>query len=143
MPDAAQSVPFWTSVATAFKGNDAVIFDLFNEPYPSRADNFNETEGWQCWLSGGSSCVSISTLRRRIRTLVQLPSGPPEAGNVIMLGGIEYSNDLTQWLSHEPTDPDHNLAASWHSYNFNTCATLACWTSQIAPVAAPFPLVVR
>ncbi|HEX4705747.1 MAG TPA: cellulose binding domain-containing protein, partial [Pseudonocardiaceae bacterium] len=31
MPDAAQAVPFWTSVATTFKGNDAVIFDLFNE----------------------------------------------------------------------------------------------------------------
>jgi hypothetical protein len=31
MPDSAESVPFWSSVATAFKGNDAVIFDLFNE----------------------------------------------------------------------------------------------------------------
>ena len=33
MPDAAQAIPFWTSVASTFKGNDAVIFDLFNEPY--------------------------------------------------------------------------------------------------------------
>ena len=38
MPDAAQAIPFWTSVASTFKGNDAVIFDLFNEPYPDRAD---------------------------------------------------------------------------------------------------------
>ena len=38
MPDAAQAIPFWTSVASTFKGNDAVIFDLFNEPYASRAD---------------------------------------------------------------------------------------------------------
>ena len=38
MPDAAQAIPFWTSVASTFKGNNAVIFDLFNEPYPSRAD---------------------------------------------------------------------------------------------------------
>ena len=37
-----------------------------------------------------------------------------------MLGGEEYSNDLTDWLTYEPTDPDHNLVASWHSYNFNT-----------------------
>ena len=36
MPDAAQAIPFWTSVAQTFKGNDAVIFDLFNEPYASR-----------------------------------------------------------------------------------------------------------
>ena len=40
-----------------------------------------------------------------------------------MLGGEEYSNDLTGWLQYEPTDPDHNLVASWHSYNFNTCST--------------------
>ena len=35
MPDAAEAIPFWTSVANTFKGNDAVIFDLFNEPYPA------------------------------------------------------------------------------------------------------------
>jgi endoglucanase len=140
MPDTAQSVPFWTSVATAFKGNDAVIFDLFNEPYPSRADNFNETEGWQCWLNGGSSCVGISYPVAGMQTLVNAVRGAG-ANNVIMLGGIEYANDLTQWLTYEPTDPDGNLVASWHSYNFNTCSTQSCWTSQVAPVAAKVPVI--
>jgi endoglucanase len=140
MPDAAESVPFWTSVATAFKGNDAVIFDLFNEPYPSRADNFNETEGWQCWLNGGSSCVGISYPVAGMQTLVNAVRGAG-ANNVIMLGGIEYANDLTQWLTYEPTDPDGNLVASWHSYNFNTCSTQSCWTSQVAPVAAKVPVI--
>ena len=140
MPDAAQSVPFWTSVATAFKGNDAVIFDLFNEPYPERADSYNETEGWQCWLNGGSSCVGISYPVAGMQTLVNAVRGAG-ASNVIMLGGLEYANALTQWLTYEPTDPDGNLVASWHSYNFNTCATLSCWTSQIAPVAAKVPVI--
>jgi len=140
MPDAAESVPFWTSVATAFKGNDAVIFDLFNEPYPSRADNFNETEGWQCWLNGGSSCVGISYPVAGMQTLVNAVRGAG-ANNVIMLGGIEYANDLTQWLTYEPADPDGNLVASWHSYNFNTCSTQSCWTSQVAPVAAKVPVI--
>jgi hypothetical protein len=140
MPDAAQSVPFWTSVATAFKGNDAVIFDLFNEPYPERADSYNETEGWQCWLNGGSSCVGISYPVAGMQTLINAVRGAG-ASNVIMLGGLEYANDLTQWLTYEPTDPDGNLVASWHSYNFNTCATLSCWTSQIAPVAAKVPVI--
>jgi hypothetical protein len=64
------------------------------------------------------------------------------ANNVIMLGGLAYSNDLTQWLTYEPTDPDHNLAASWHSYNFNACITRSCWISQISPVIAKVPLIV-
>jgi endoglucanase len=140
MPDAAQAVPFWSSVAAAFKGNDAVVFDLFNEPYPERADSYNETEGWQCWRSGGSSCVGISYPVAGMQTLVNAIRAA-SANNVIMLGGLEYANDLTQWLTYKPADPDNNLVASWHSYNFNTCNTQACWVSQIAPVAAQVPVV--
>jgi endoglucanase len=139
MPDSAQSVPFWSSVASTFKGNDAVVFDLFNEPFPEQADSNNETEGWQCWLSGGA-CTGISYPVAGMQTLV---SAVRQAGanNVIMLGGLEWSNDLTQWLAHEPTDPDHDLAASWHSYNFNACSTQSCWTSQVAPVIAKVPVI--
>jgi endoglucanase len=140
MPDAAESVPFWTSVASAFKGNDAVVFDLFNEPYPERADGDNETEGWQCWRNGGSDCVGISYPVAGMQTLVTAVRSTG-ASNVIMLGGLEYANDLTQWLTYEPTDPDHNLVASWHSYNFNACDNQSCWTSQIAPVIAKVPVI--
>jgi hypothetical protein len=58
-----------------------------------------------------------------------------------MLGGLAWSNDMTQWLAHKPTDPDGNLAVSWHSYSFNTCAPQSCWTSQVAPVAATTPVI--
>jgi endoglucanase len=140
MPDSAQSVPFWSSVATAFKGNDAVIFDLFNEPYPDRALP-SETAAWQCWRSGGSSCTAgISYPVAGMQTLVNTVRATG-ANNVIMLGGLAYSNDLTQWLTYKPTDPDGNLAAAWHSYNFNVCSTQSCWTSQISPVIAQVPLI--
>src|ERR1700734_3576780 len=139
MPDSAEALPFWTSVANTFKGNDAVIFDLFNEPYASRADNNNTTEGWQCWETG-SPCTGISY---PVAGMQQMVNAVRSAGanNVLMLGGEEYSNDLTDWLQYEPTDPDHNLVASWHSYNFNTCSSQSCWTSQVAPVIASVPVV--
>ena len=54
MPDAAHAIPFWLSVARTFKTNNAVIFDLFNEPFPNRAPGATEAEAWQCWLQGGS-----------------------------------------------------------------------------------------
>jgi aryl-phospho-beta-D-glucosidase BglC (GH1 family) len=139
MPDAAQAIPFWTSVATAFKGNDAVIFDLFNEPFASRADNNNTAEGWQCWATG-SPCTGIGYPVAGMQQMVNAVRGAG-ANNVIMLGGEEFSNDLTAWLANEPKDPDNNLAASWHSYNFNACSNQSCWTSQVAPVIAKVPVI--
>jgi endoglucanase len=140
MPDTAQAVPFWTSVAKTFKGNNAVVFDLFNEPFPEKAANGDETEGWSCWLSGGSSCAGIGYSVAGMQALVNAVRGTG-ATNVLMLAGLEWANDLTGWLAHEPTDPDHDLAASWHSYNFNACSTPSCWTSQIAPVIAKVPVI--
>ena len=138
MPDAAQAIPFWTSVASAFKGNNAVVFDLFNEPYASRATG-DDTSGWKCWRDGGT-CAGIGYQVAGMQAMVNAVRSTG-ASNVLMLGGEEYSNELTQWLAYEPTDPDGNLVASWHSYNFNTCANQSCWTSQVAPVIAKVPLV--
>jgi len=139
MPDAAQAIPFWTSVANTFKGNNAVIFDLFNEPYASRATG-NTTTGWVCWRDGGT-CAGIGYQVAGMQSMVTAVRSTG-ATNVLMLGGEEYSNDLSQWLTYKPTDPSGNLVASWHSYNFNTCATQSCWTSQVAPVIAQAPVVV-
>jgi endoglucanase len=147
MPDAAQAIPFWTSVAAAFKGNDAVIFDLFNEPYASRATG-SPASGWSCWLNGGT-CPGIGYQVAGMQSMVNAVRSTG-ANNVIMLGGEEYSNDLgtpgsttgdPSILANLPTDPDHDLAVSWHSYNFNTCSTQSCWTSQVAPVAAQVPVI--
>jgi endoglucanase len=139
MPDAAQAIPFWTSVANTFKGNNSVLFDLFNEPFASRADNNNSAEGWQCWATG-SPCTGISYPVAGMQQMVNAVRGTG-ATNVIMLGGEEFSNDLTSLLANLPTDPQHNLVASWHSYNFNTCSSQSCWTSQIQPVIAQIPVI--
>ena len=34
MPDVNHSVPFWRDVATMFKGDGGVMFELYNEPHP-------------------------------------------------------------------------------------------------------------
>jgi endoglucanase len=138
MPDAAEAIPFWTSVANTFKGNNAVIFDLFNEPYASRATG-STTTGWECWLNGGT-CPGIGYQVAGMQSMVNAVRSTG-ATNVLMLGGEEYANDLTDWLQYEPTDPDNNLVASWHSYNFNTCDTESCWTSEVAPVIAKVPVI--
>ncbi|MGC9664982.1 cellulose binding domain-containing protein [Planosporangium sp. 12N6] len=137
MPDAQYAPAFWTGVANAFKGNDAVILDLFNEPYPERATG-DTTSGWKCWRDGGT-CPGISYQVAGFQRLVDTVRATG-ATNVIMIGGLAYSNDLTQWLQYKPTDSRNNLAAFAHIYNFNSCANTSCWDSQLGPVAAQVPL---
>ena len=140
MPDAAESVPFWSSVARAFKNNDAVIFDLFGEPHPSRVLP-SETASWNCWLNGGSACSpGIQYKVAGMQTLVNTVRATG-ANNVIMLGGLFFANDLSEWLKYEPKDPDRNLAASWHSYSFDHCNNVQCWRSQVGPVIASVPVI--
>jgi endoglucanase len=141
MPDSMEAIPFWTSVARAFKGNDAVIFDLFNEPYPDLALH-SEAAAWKCWLDGGTACSEgISYSVAGMQTLVNVVRATG-ADNVIMLGGLSYANNLSEWLKYEPIDPDHDLAASWHSYDFNSCNNETCWVKQISPVIRRVPVVV-
>lgn len=140
MPDAAHAIPFWISVARTFKTNNAVIFDAFNEPFPNRAPGAAEAEAWQCWQLGGN-CTGIGYQVAGMQSLVTAIRSTG-ARNVIMLPGLVYANDLSGWLAHEPRDPDHNIAASWHIYPWNPCAGRPCWNSQVAPVIARVPVVV-
>ena len=141
MPDAAQAIPFWKSMARTFKGNNAVIFDVFNEAFPERTAGGSEAEGWRCWLRGGSFCAGLGYQAAGMQSLVTAIRSTG-ARNVILLGGLRYADDLTGWLRHVPRDPDHNLAASWHLYPWNLCNVQSCWNRQVAPVIAKVPVVV-
>jgi len=143
MPDLQFGPMFWTSVANAFKGNNAVVLDLFNEPFPERATG-STTTGWQCWRNGSTAanqapCTGIPFAVAGFQTLLNAVRATG-ATNVVQIGGLAFSNDLTQWLANKPTDPTGNLMAFAHIYNFNSCSSTACFDSQLAPVAASVPL---
>jgi hypothetical protein len=140
MPDAQYAPSFWTGVANAFKGNDAVVFDLFNEPYPEIGSDWNKTLGWQCWRDGGI-CTGLPYETAGMQDLVDAVRGTG-ATNVLMLGGLEWANDMREWPAHKPLDPLNNIAASWHVYNHTWCITVACYESEVAPIAAQVPVVV-
>lgn len=136
MPDLDHAPAFWTSVANMFKGNSSVIFDLYNEPF---------TTSWSCWANGSSAantspCNDVPFAAAGMQMLVNTVRATG-ATNILALGGLAFANDLTGWLANEPTDPDNNLIASTHNYNFNACSTVSCWSSQIAPVAAKVPVL--
>ena len=132
------SLDLWRSIATRFKANTTVVFDLHNEPYPD--NNSDTAEAWRCWRDGGT-CRGMSFQAAGMQELVTAVRGTG-ATNLIMLSGIQYANTLTGWLAYKPNDPLNNLAASAHVYpTGNICGTVACYDAQYAPVAQQVPLI--
>ncbi|MCL2661341.1 MAG: glycoside hydrolase family 5 protein, partial [Acidobacteriaceae bacterium] len=86
MPD-DNSITFWQSVATHYKNNPAVLFDLFNEPF---------TIGWKVWRDGGqvsdSGCSTGSYHTPGLQAIVAAIRGVG-ATNIIIAGGLTWSQD--------------------------------------------------
>jgi hypothetical protein len=149
MPDADHAIQFWTDVARTFADNGGVVFELYNEPFPD--SNRESATAWDCWANGCTANQAVPTggpagLTYQAVGLRDIVAAVrPIAPNLILLGGIRYSNSLDQWSAYAPVDP--NLAAAWHVYNFNydpNC-DLACvqglWDGPPATLAQTVPIV--
>jgi endoglucanase len=166
----SQSPTFWSSVASAFKGYSGVMFDAFNEPYsidaqvkdgyPPPGVKLDMT--WPCWRDGGCRMPTQSDavlkadppvpFNGRAYTVFGMQSLVNAIRNAgakqpILLGGLDYSNDLRQWLAFRPTNPrtgliDDQLVASVHTYEGQRCSDPRCWKADLSPVAARVPVVV-
>lgn len=163
-PDTDNSIAFWQSVSNTFKANPAVMFELFNEPYLSASANSDgvlgsDIDSAACLVSGckasyyfagnvGSSAtskISKNWMAAGLQTLIDTVRATG-AKNVVLVGALHYSNDLTVWTNpNPPHDTLGQLAAAWHlyssSYPYNNPKSTA--TQQIADtVAARMPLLI-
>jgi Cellulase (glycosyl hydrolase family 5)/Fibronectin type III domain len=129
MADADHAPAFWTSVAGYFKDNRGVIFDLYNEP---------RDVSWSCLRDGCRTKDSWATagMQSLVDAVRQTGATQP-----IMVGGLEFANDLSSWLAYRVHDPLKQLIGSVHVYNSNRCRTVACWNGPLASVAAKVPVV--
>lgn len=143
MADAQNAVSFWTQVADAFKGNHAVLFELFNEPYIDPASSGGDgafasvggspgdaqanlvlrnggTASYYFGMSSGSwngseQRMAYTWQTAGYQTLIDAIRSTG-ATNVILAGGNHYSNDLSWWGQAPPSDPAGQLGAAIHLY---------------------------
>ena len=157
MADADHALTFWTQVATSFRTMPSVIFDLFNEPTlgtysPSPSD-------WACWLNGCTTSFECPTCTTAVSYqtagMQQMLDAVRQAGATqpVLVGGTNFSGDPCGtkdfggngggclWLQYEPTDPEHQVIADFHTYNWTACATVSCWNASVLPVAAQVPVI--
>ncbi|HLJ34605.1 MAG TPA: cellulase family glycosylhydrolase [Ktedonobacteraceae bacterium] len=152
MADKDHATAFWTSVATTFKDDPAVIFEPYNEPNIASYNSLTANP-WECWRDGGCTvsrfvpCEHCAYVRTQWQTegMQEMVNAIRATGatNPIMLGGLGSANDLSQFLRYLPSDPQHQLLASFHNYQggAKACDMQACWDSVIAPIAQHMPVV--
>ena len=107
-PDADHSPAFWSSLATTFKNDPNVVLAPWGEPVVDA----------NCFLKGGCKVPFNSTVSYKAAGMQQAVTVMRQAGykGPIAIPGISYANDLTQWLSHKPSDPLNQLVAEAHVY---------------------------
>jgi endoglucanase len=160
----AHATAFWTSIADTFKGNPAVIYELFNEPFGD-----NNSSQWQTYVGSTPAVGSDGTYLANggnyptflaqnniggggfITTNITYPvAGEIQliqtirnegATNVILASPMGWSGYIETWLSTYTTggnpDPLKQLAASWHVYGYSMGTSYAQ-----ALLAAGYPIVI-
>jgi hypothetical protein len=147
LPDRSHMLDFWRSFASMFKSDRGLIFDPvtevaiadWNDPHPDPPGQ------WACWLHGctidsvydAAPRFTAAGLQAIVDTIRQTGAKQP-----IVLGGIDYNADLSQLLTHLPTDRAHQLVASFHVYDFVQGKDVdATFRDQLAPIAKRLPVV--
>jgi endoglucanase len=142
MPD-QNSVTFWQQVATMYKSNPNVWFELYNEPYPPGS---SQTAEWNTLENGGSvTCNSLTGNHSAtwnapgMQTLVNTVRATG-AKNIVIAGGLSFSSVL----AGEPTLTGGNVAYSVHPYE-NTSdpdgSTDGSWANNFGNRAAVVPVI--
>jgi Cellulase (glycosyl hydrolase family 5) len=134
-PDKDHSPAMWKSLAATFRHNGKVVL----APWGETIVNAN------CFLRGGVCEATFGPNNKPYATagMQQAVSVMRKAGyrGPIVIPGIDYANNLSNWLSHKPRDPLHQLMAEAHIYGKNTCSSVACFNRTLAPVARRVPLI--
>jgi endoglucanase len=119
MPD-DNSVTFWKDVATRYKNNPAVLFNLYNEP---------KDDSWSIWKNGGQSGSGFHT--PGFQALVDTIRNTG-ANNVIVVGGLAWAYDMTGISSYALSDPiGHGIAYEAHIYDNKGTGEPAIWNTNV------------
>ena len=120
MPDAQGDVAFWQDLATIYRSDPAVLFDLFGEPHDV---------SWDVWLNGGRIATSVfrgnhygsgtgsyqaigmAGLVAKVRAVA------PDT--VLVLSGLSWGYDLTG-ISQGDAIGAKNIIYSTHPFDYPT-----------------------
>jgi endoglucanase len=130
MADRDHAISFWQSVASYFRNDPAMVFDLFNEPHDI---------SWDCWQKGCTTSDGTGSFEAAGFQSILDAVRATGATNPVLVAGNHWAGDLRGW-PHGLRDPAHQLAASWHVYSPGTRLD-ALRDLVVRPIAATYPVV--
>jgi len=165
MPDDNSAV-FWKDVARRYANHPAVLFDLYNEPFPGFNRNMAETQKWDIWKNGGTfteagqastwdnindgAGETVHILNKTYHTpgMQELLNVVRREGanNIIIAGGIFWGSDL--WgisNGYALTDSvgGNGIVYSTHIYPWHPLgAATGVVTENISGVVGNYPIIV-
>ena len=129
MANTDYSPAFWRSVATVFKDDPSVLFELYGEPHDVSWECLRDG----CEESGGLTVAGMQQLLDSVRST--------GATQPVLVNGIIYANGISELENYLPTDPLGQLAIGFHVYDFNICIDEECWDRDVASIAQIYPVI--
>lgn len=142
LPDNKQDVQFWKDLASTYKDEPNVMFDLFSEPH--NLQNQNELP-WPLWMNGGKitvtadpngfppythngtyTAIGMPVLARIVRQIA--------SNTLIFLAGVSYAADLSGIANGYNADDVANVVYSTHPFYYTTKPP-SIWPSTIGVAA--------
>ena len=138
MADADHSLDFWTSVASRFAGNRAVLFHAYDEPHKV---------SWECVLSGctvdadGSDGEPVVGPYEAVghQAIVDAIRAAG-ATQPIIISGIDFAGSLDRWREFVPSDPLGSIAVGWNSFDYS--GNFGSSKSDLRSLSKAYPVVV-
>ena len=155
--DADHSLAFWKSLADTFKGNPAVLFELFNEPFGSNVygnwvngaagagpDAITLRDGGAFYPflqqnNGAGNAMHSVAMSWQVAGMQDMINTIRAEGatNVILSSPIGWAGEIETWLAARPADPIGQLGVAWHVYGYNKGQA-----APLAVLAAGFPIAI-
>ena len=149
MPD-DNAVTFWSSVASRYANNPAVLFDLFNEPF---------INSWSIWQSGGACNWSLvssggvtttGTFHSPGMQVLLNTVRSAGASNICVAGGLQFAYDLrgvAGYATADPTvyalsDPGGN-GVVYATHIYSSKGTSSNWDSHATTITSSYPVILE
>jgi hypothetical protein len=115
------SITFWKSVATRYKSNPWVMFELYNEP---------RDISWDQWRNGDSKWAGMQEMYAAIRSV--------GAEHTVIVGGLNWAFDLSGIATHALDG--YNIAYATHPYDYDG-KQIGDWPAAFGFAASKYPII--